>query len=109
MDIVSDTCSIRCIIVIPEYLYRISLSDSDLHHIGKEVVWDSARILTDESARMRANRIEISEIHHMPSGMSSIILEEILDYKLGCTIGVIRLENALFRKWKWILVGIDSS
>ncbi len=109
MDIVSDTCSIRCIIVIPEYLYRISLSYGYLHHIGEEVVRDSSWILSDESARMSTNRIEVSEIHYMPSGMSSIILQEILDYELGCTIGVIRLESAPFGKWKRILVGIDSS
>ena len=66
MNIVSYTCSVRCIVVIAEYTKTLKLTDGNLSHIWKKVVRDTLWILTHKSTLMCSDRVEVTKKNYIP-------------------------------------------
>ena len=67
VDVVTYSGSVRCIIIIAEDAQAFQFSDGNLCDIWDQVVRDSLRILSDETALMSSDRIEVTEQDHVPS------------------------------------------
>lgn len=66
MNVVPDCCAISCPIVIPEHLKLWPLTRSHLLHVRHQVVRHSDRVLSDEAAWMRSDRVEVAEDQELP-------------------------------------------
>src|SRR5699024_5327687 len=66
MDVVAYSGPVRCVIVITEYAQTLQLADRNLCDIRDQVVRDSLRILSDHSALVSTDRVEVAEQHHIP-------------------------------------------
>ena len=60
MDIISYTGSVRSIIIISEYIQMIQFSNGNLCDIRYQVVWNTLRIFTDQSAFMSADWVKVT-------------------------------------------------
>ena len=66
MDIISDTCSVRCVIVISEYAEFFQFANCYLCNVWHQVVRDTVRIFTDQTTLMSTNRVEVTKKYHIP-------------------------------------------
>src|SRR5699024_8175572 len=83
MDVVADTCSIRCVIVVAEYSKALKFSDRNLCDIRDQVVRDSLRILSDETALMCSDRVEVTEQDNIPFRICCVkICQDLLKHPL---------------------------
>ena len=57
MDIVADAGSVRCVIVVSEYVQLLQLSNGNLRDIRHQVVRNTVRIFTDQAGSMRTDWI----------------------------------------------------
>ena len=71
VDVVTDTSSIRCVIVISEDVDALKLSNCNLSNIWKQVVRNTLWILTDQAALMSTDWIEVAKQDYIPLWVSS--------------------------------------
>ena len=60
MDIISHTGAVRCGVVITEYIEALSLTYGHLSDIGNQIVRNTFGILTNGTALMSTDRVEVS-------------------------------------------------
>ena len=72
MDVVTNTGSVRCIVVISEYVDALKLSNCNLSNIWKQVVRNTLWILTDQTALMSTDWIEVAKQDYIPLWVSSV-------------------------------------
>ena len=66
VDIISDTSSVRSIIVISKYTQLFQFSNCNLCDIWHQVVRDTIWILSDGSALMSTDRVEVTKKNYIP-------------------------------------------
>ena len=72
VDVVTDTSSVWCIVVISEYVDALKLSNCNLSNIWKQVVRNTLWILTDQAALMSTDWIEVAKQDYIPLWVSSV-------------------------------------
>ncbi len=83
MDIITDTCSVRCRIIIAEYGQMTADTRRHLRDIWHQIVRDSVRIFADQARFMRTDRIKITQQNHRQFRISfDGILKNLLIHKL---------------------------
>ena len=78
MDIIAHACSVRCVIIITEYTETFQFADSYLCDIRHQIVRDTFRILTDQSALVCSDRVEISQEDNVPLRISRMQVSQYL-------------------------------
>lgn len=63
---VTNTSSIRSIVIITKNTQFLAHANSRLRDIRHQVVWNAIRILTYQTTLVSVNRIEITKQHHIP-------------------------------------------
>ena len=92
MDIVTHTCSVRCIVIVTENAQTFQFTHSYLCNVGNQVVRDTLRILADEAALMSTNGVEIAEKQDVPLRICGMkIGQNLLQHALGTAVGVCHL------------------
>jgi len=66
MDVIPDPGTVRRVIIIAKYIQVVQFSHCHLGNIGYQVVGDSLGILSNQSALMGADGIEIAQQYHVP-------------------------------------------
>ena len=66
VDVVTDTCSIRCIVIVSEYAELFQFAYCNLCDVWHQVVRDTVRVLTDGSALMSTDRVEVTKKNYIP-------------------------------------------
>ena len=99
MDIISDTCSVRCIIVISKYTKAFQLANSNLCDIRHQVIRNTIRIFTDLTALVCTDRVKVTKQDHVPLGICFLdICQDLLQHALCLSIWVCDLTlRAVFR------------
>ncbi len=64
---VTNTSSIRSIVIITKNTQFLAHANSRLRDIRHQVVWNAIRILTYQTTLVSVNRIEITKQHHIPT------------------------------------------
>ena len=89
VDVITNTSTIRSIIVIAEYTQLLSLAYSHLRDIRHQIVWNAIRILTNLTTLMRTDRIEISQQNYIPILICLLhIHQHLLQHRLGLTVWI---------------------
>ena len=89
VDVVANSSSVMGGIVVSEDAEGLKLADGHLGDIGNQVVGNTLGILTDESALMGSDRVEVSEKHYVPLGISGMkIGKDLLQHALGLSVRV---------------------
>ena len=67
----------------------LQLADGDLGDVGHQVVGDAVGILTDATAHVGTDGVEVTEQNHGPFGVGHAqIGQNALDHMLGATVGI---------------------
>ena len=61
VNIVTNTCSVRSIIIVAEYIKVVKLTDSNLSDIRHKVVRNTVRVFAHCAALVSTDRVEITE------------------------------------------------
>ncbi len=109
IDIIPHSRTIWRIIIIPEYVERISFPESNVEDIGEEIIRNTLRGFSDPPRWMGTDRVEIPEGRHAPPSMTRVVFEEFLDHELRCPIGIRRACRHIFLEWRYIIRTIHGS
>ena len=66
MDVITYTCSVRCIIIVSKYTKALKFTDCDLCNVWNQVVRNSLWIFSDQSALMSSDWIEVTKKYDIP-------------------------------------------
>ena len=66
MDIVSHTGSVRSIIIVAEHPQFLQLAHSHLGDIGHQIIGDTVGVLSDGTALVSADGVEITQKYNVP-------------------------------------------
>ena len=66
MDIVSHTGSVRSIIIVAEHSQFLQLAHSHLGDIGHQIIGDTVGVLSDGTALVSADGVEITQKYNVP-------------------------------------------
>ena len=66
MDVVSHTGSVRSIIIVAEHTQFFQLAYSYLGDIGHQVIGDTVGVLSDGTALVSADGVEITQKYNVP-------------------------------------------
>ena len=66
VNVIADTCSVRCIIIISKHTEALKFTDCDLCNVWDQVVRDSLRIFSDQSALMSSDWVEVTKKYDVP-------------------------------------------
>ena len=89
VDIVAHTRAVVGRIVVAEHTQFLAFTHSHLRDIRHQVVGDTVRILTDTSALVRADRIEVSQQHYIPLRISLLhVHQHFFQHTLRLAVGV---------------------
>ena len=89
VDVVTDTCSIRCIVIVSEYAKLFQLAYCYLCDIWHQVVRDTIWILTDGSALMSTDRVEVTKKNYVPLRVCLLdVCKDLLQHGFGPAIWV---------------------
>ena len=61
MDVIPDSASINCIVVVPKYLKLIPFANDKLLYDGEQISWIIWRPVTNFARGMATSRVEVSE------------------------------------------------
>ena len=97
MDIVTNPCPIRGIIVIAKYSKLFQLAYSNLRNIRHQIIGNTVRIFSHGTALMCTDRVEITKQDHIPFRICLLdICQDLLQHGLGPAIGVGALSLGAF-------------
>ncbi|MNT09141.1 hypothetical protein D3C72_1439110 [compost metagenome] len=89
VDIVAHAGAVRRRVVTAEYHQLFTAPAGHLRHIRHQVVRDTARILANQPAFMRADRIEITQVGNAPVRIRCFqVAQDLLAHQLGLAIRV---------------------
>ena len=89
VQIVAHARAVRCGIVVAEYAQILAPSGGGLGDVRHQIVRDAARVLADESARMRADGVEVPQQHNGPFAVGLCrIGEDLLAHVLRPAVGI---------------------
>ena len=89
VDVVAHAGAVRRRIVAAEHLQVGALAHGHLRDVGHQVVGYAGRVLADQAAGMRADRIEVAQHGDLPRGLRGALgSEHVLDHQLGVAIRV---------------------
>ena len=89
MNIVADTGSVVSRIIVAEYAETFQFADCHLCNIGHQIVWNTVRILTDQSAFMCADRIEITQESNAPLVVGCVYIpQDLFNHQFGASVGI---------------------
>ena len=89
MDIISDTCSIRCIVVIAKHSQTIQFSNCNLCNIWHQIVRDSFRIFSNLSGFVCPDRVKVTKQHNIPLRISCVkICQNLLQHSFCTSVWV---------------------
>ena len=89
MDVVADTGPVDCLVVVPVHRERRQRADRDPGDVGRQVVRDAQRVLTDPAARVGADRVKVAEHRDTPVGVRGPeVGQDRLDHRLVPAVGV---------------------
>ena len=124
VDIVAETCSVRCRIVISENAEALTLSDCGLGDERNQVVRNASRKFSDKGRRMCSDRVEIAERYSLDwtvpclaglnlcavyGGSLNNITKNVLTDLLGVAVwGCGALAWRLFRYRKFLRLSVNS-
>ena len=99
VDIVTDTGSVRSIIVVAIYVKLLQLADSNLCDVRHQVIRNAVRVLAHRSGLMRTDRIEVAKQNHIPLRICKLnVCQNLLQHGLRPAVRVRALSlRALFR------------
>ena len=87
IDVVADTCSVRCVIVIAEDGQLLADAHSGLSDVGNKVVGHSVRQLADFGRGMSTNRIEIAQNDALDGSTAvDVVSNDLLVYLLSVAV-----------------------
>ena len=72
VNVITDTGSVRSVIVIAEYAQAYQLANCHLCNVRKQVVRDTLRILTDTAGLMSSDRVKVAKQHYLPFRIRSV-------------------------------------
>ena len=72
MDVIADTRTVMCLVVVSENAETVPFSDGYLCHIRNEIVGDPFWIFSDAAAFVCADRIEITQKDDVPFWISGV-------------------------------------
>ena len=91
VDVVTNSSSIVCLVVVSEHLNMVPSSDGNLRNVGDQIVRNSSRVLSDSSTRMRADRIEVAQERNVPRAVRDVqIAKNLLDNILRAPVWIRR-------------------
>ena len=89
MNIIAYTGAVRRVIVISEDADLRQLADCNLRNIRQQIVRNPLRILTDHTALMCADRIEVAKQHNIPLIVRSVnVRQNLLEHGLRPSIRI---------------------
>src|SRR3546814_1173996 len=84
MDIVAHPGAVGGVVIVAEYRQFGQASRRDAADEGHQIVRNSARVFADQSAVMRADRVEIAQHRDPPGGVGGgDVGQHLLDHQLG--------------------------
>ena len=97
MDVVAHAGAVNRRPVAAEDAQPFASANGHLRDEGHQIIGHSLRVLTDAPARMRTNRIEVTQIADRPGRIrGGQILQDELDHPLGAAIRVGRTGRRIF-------------
>ena len=66
MDVIPDPGTVRRVIIIAEYIQMVQFAHCHLGNIGNQIVGDSLGILSNQTALMGTDGVEVAQQHHVP-------------------------------------------
>ena len=97
MDVITHTGSVRSVIIVSEYSDAVQFTDRHLRNVWKQVVRDSFRILSDQSALMCSDRVEVTKQDHVPFRICRMdICQHLLQHALGPSVWIGRCSLRAF-------------
>ena len=91
VQVVAYSRSIRSVVVVAEHGQLLSSANSDLANVWHKIVGDAIRVLADETRRVRAYGIEVSQDHHTPIRVllrRVEVLEHFFDHELATSVRI---------------------
>ncbi len=108
VNVVAHAGAVRGCVVIPEHVQMRAEADCHLRHEGHEVVRRALRIFTDQSARVRADRIEVAENPDAPRGIASLqIPQHLFHGQFRVSVGIGGGERMIFCQRQPLRIAID--
>src|SRR5882757_7540443 len=97
MDIVPHAGAVRSVVVIAPDVEPVASAYRNLGYERDEIVGNALRILADQAAFMRTDRIEVTQDRDRPALIADILIaQHLLDHQFGATVGIDRPERVLF-------------
>ena len=113
INIIPDACAVGRVVVIAEDAELRANADSRLCEVGYEVGRYAVGHFADDSRRMSADRIKVSQQNSLDgSAALNVVLDNLLVYLLGIAIGALGfLDGGLFGHGQVLLVRltVDSA
>ena len=69
MNIIADSSSVRCRIIITKHMDFFQFSHRDLGNIGHQIVGDAVGVFSYQAGGMRADRIEVTKQRYIQLGI----------------------------------------
>ena len=89
VDVVANTCAVRCGVIVSKDTYRLKLPDGDLGDIRDKVVGDALRVLSDEAADMCADGVEVTQQYDVLLVVAKVeVGQNLLKHALGLSVRV---------------------
>ena len=89
VDIIAHAGTVVRRVVITKHTKALPFADSHLGDIRHEVIRYAVRVLADTSGRMRADRIEVTQQHHVPLRVSFLqVYHHLLEHGLRLSVRV---------------------
>src|SRR5437660_11454647 len=97
MNVVTYPGPIARRIVAAEYAYLVANARGNLSEIGHQIVRNTLRIFTDQSAQVSTGGVEVPQHGHAPGGIGGReIPQNLLDHQLRVAVGVGGSERRVF-------------
>ena len=89
MDVIANPSAVFGRVVVAEYVQALQFAGGHLCNVGHQIVGDAFRVFANQSALVRADRVEVAQQRDLPLVVRFIqILQNLFDDQLGAAIRV---------------------
>lgn len=89
VDVVAHACAVQCLVVAAEDVQVRKVTVDHAHYVRHQVVWDVVWTLSNESALMCSNWVEVPKRDDTPLLLAGCpVLHDLFNHGLGLSVGV---------------------
>ena len=109
VDVIAHPGSIRRLVVVAPDIDLPASSDGNLRNKRHQIIRNTKRIFANQTALMRATRIEITQYPYAQLLLRfDTVTQNLFDHNLASTVRIGGGQRMLFIKWQIVRIAIDG-